>query len=393
MEISTAVKIGAAVVKNRKSIGKLIFVVVVIMMMPTLLAAMLYMQILSAFEADGVLKTPEETNIEETAIYNSIHAELDPYHEALKEQLATERWRALDMYTVRRETGDDEMEIIEPNVMRRLNYIPENIIVAYLLMCGGIQIDTAQVNGRMIHAFLGDIIDIRVTFVGDNTYWVENHLMTVQDIANRFFEEESDRERFLMMCEAYGEYFDVALSIEIDGHEVETVCNPVLENLSDVPLYLQYDNAWKDVPYGNGTIKKTGCCPTCLAMVFSYFHGTGIYPNDVVAWSGNRYYVNGTGTAWSIFTAAADQWGISCTNIGKNAERMSTALQSGKLVIASMGPGTFTQSGHFIVLTGINESGNVKVNDPNDSGIKKHVEKEFSVSLIIRECKNMWVFG
>lgn len=50
------------------------------------------------------------------------------------------------------------------------------------------------------------------------------------------------------------------------------------------------------------------------------------------------------------------------------------------------------KGGHFIVLTGITESGKIRVNDPNDSTKKNHINTEFSASLIIRESKNMWTF-
>ena len=127
-------------------------------------------------------------------------------------------------------------------------------------------------------------------------------------------------------------------------------------------------------------------------MVFSYMRGETIYPSDIVAWAGNRYYVNGSGTSWSIFAPAAAQWGVSCRGIGKDAELMQEALSQGKLVVASMGPGTFTRGGHFIVLTGITDDGKIKVNDPNDNSSKQHINQAFAVSLILRESKAMWVF-
>ena len=68
------------------------------------------------------------------------------------------------------------------------------------------------------------------------------------------------------------------------------------------------------------------------------------------------------------------------------------ALSQGKLVVASMGPGTFTRGGHFIVLTGITDDGKIKVNDPNDNSSKQHINQAFAVSLILRESKAMWVF-
>ena len=81
----------------------------------------------------------------------------------------------------------------------------------------------------------------------------------------------------------------------------------------------------------------------------------------------------------------------SCT-MGCFLQGNQEALSQGKLVVASMGPGTFTRGGHFIVLTGITDDGKIKVNDPNDNSSKQHINQAFAVSLILRESKAMWVF-
>ena len=84
---------------------------------------------------------------------------------------------------------------------------------------------------------------------------------------------------------------------------------------------------------------------------------------------------------------------MKCTNIGKNQTLLLEALKDGKPVIASMGPGTFTKGGHFIVLSGVTLDGKIMVKDPNDSASKNHANTGFDVSLILRESKNMWVCG
>lgn len=160
----------------------------------------------------------------------------------------------------------------------------------------------------------------------------------------------------------------------------------------EMPLYLQYSGPWATTPYGNGYINGYGCCPTCLAMVLSYMKQQVILPNHIVAWTGNRYYVPGHGSAWSIFPAVAQQWGVTCTDLGNNPQAMVAALQAGKPVIASMRPGTFTRGGHFIVLTGITSNFGIRVNDPNDNATKNFKNREFELSLIIRESKNYWSF-
>ena len=45
-------------------------------------------------------------------------------------------------------------------------------------------------------------------------------------------------------------------------------------------------------------------------------------------------------------------------------QKIVDALASGELVVAIMGPGHFTKSGHFIVLRGVTADGKILVADP-----------------------------
>ena len=377
--------------------------------LPVCFSILLFMQIMSVFETEGALKSAEDVVGEETAIYQTIQSKTAPYYSELREKLAevrlgTREYYSWDMKIEKSDVDEEGNEItveesvtVYPTVLRRVNYVPESVIIGYLLMCEGIETGSAQINTQKLNEFLEKTNTVTVTAeyteTGARTFWVENKILSINEIAQLFFGTEKERERFQIICQAYGEYFNENRAIVILENDEEVERNITIASASQVPLYLQYDAAWKDVPYGNSTMKKTGCCPTCLAMVFSYFQGRSIYPTEVVAWAGNRYYVSGSGTAWTIFEPAAAHWNIGCVNIGKDAEKMTDALRKGKLVVASMGPGTFTKGGHFIVLTGITDSGKIKVNDPNDSSMKNHAGMEFAVSLIIRECKNMWMFG
>lgn len=162
----------------------------------------------------------------------------------------------------------------------------------------------------------------------------------------------------------------------------------------EMPLYLQYSAQWGSIPFGGGTISSSGCSVTCIAMVASYLKNASIYPSDVVAWTGaTTYYVPGQGASWSIFPAAAKHYGLRCKNLGKDGNKIKKALKKGKPVIASMGPGTFTSNGHFIVLRGMDAEGKILVNDPNDSTEKNHVNKAFTWELIDSQAKNYWRFG
>lgn len=132
-----------------------------------------------------------------------------------------------------------------------------------------------------------------------------------------------------------------------------------------VALY-QYDERWKDEPYGTSDLQTAGCAPTCLAMVFSYLdQDPNITPVTIARFSEeNGHYIDGVGTSWSLFADAASAYGIEEEEIPPYERDIDQALEENKLVIASMVPGHFTSTGHFIILTGM-ENGQYQVLDPN----------------------------
>ena len=70
--------------------------------------------------------------------------------------------------------------------------------------------------------------------------------------------------------------------------------------------------------------------------------------------------------------------------IGRDAAVIRRALETGRPVIAHMGPGTFTQQGHYILLRGLDEDGKVVLNDPNS---EKRTYHTYDLSLILEEAK------
>lgn len=405
MEIVAVARTAAFLVKNRKETGKLLLAVIAVILIPVLLLVALYLHVMSAFAPDGILQSAEYFDAADSAIYWSLQEILEPYYEEVKQDMAETREHIIaentHTYIVTGENGQILLDengyplesTVVPSVIRRLNDISKNLLIAYLLMVNGIDTGTAVVDEELVQDFLSTISSITETDQGNDSWLVENEVLSADEIAAIYFPDKYARIQFEVLCNAYEEYFDVAETIIIADDGSESRAGFLTAYLSDVPLYLQYDTEWGTLAYGNGTMKQNGCCPTCLAMVFSYLCQRNIYPADIVSWSGNRYYVNGSGTSWSIFVPAADHWGVSCQSIGKNQSAMIEALGNGKIVIASMGPGTFTKGGHFIVLTGITADGKITVNDPNDNSTKRHIEKSFEISLILRECKGMWVFG
>lgn len=396
MEIATAIKTAAVAVQNRDKMAKAVGITVVVAVSPLIFLSICYLSIMSAFAPDGVLKSADQFAGENSAIYRSVRGVTESFYQQLEAKMADRREDVIRyntyIYDIVDENGMTQTVEDIPVVTRRLTYIPVSVLIAYLLMIDGVNTESAVIDGQSVWNFLQDITHISETYQGNGAFLIENTALSQDEIARKYFIDDSSRQRFLVLCNAYSDYFDTAPVKVTTDDGVESFEGIFSPNISGVPLYLQYDPAWGSLPYGNGNIKRNGCCPTCLAMVFSYLNGQEILPNHITSWSGNRYYINGQGTSWNIFEPASRQWGVQCTNIGKNVKQMKEALSEGKLIVASMGPGTFTKGGHFIVLTGITEDGKIKVNDPNDNGLKQHANKSFDMGMILRECKNMWVF-
>lgn len=162
------------------------------------------------------------------------------------------------------------------------------------------------------------------------------------------------------------------------------------EDLRAIPHLLQFDERWKDERYGTSDIKTAGCAPTCLAMVFSFLkQDPAITPVSVARFSeSNGHYVDGVGTSHSLFEDAASHFHVSMEGLFPVEPSIDEALQSGKPVIASMVPGHFTQTGHFIVLTG-EQDGQYSVLDPNSNERSTGWDKQ----IVLDEMMTAWGFG
>ncbi len=132
------------------------------------------------------------------------------------------------------------------------------------------------------------------------------------------------------------------------------------------PLLMQWDSRWGYVEYGSYNIGISGCGPTCLAMVLYSFTREEMLTPDYLAGMAMEkgYYVKGTGTSWTFMTQVAQEYGVEVSQaVSLEKEKMIENLENGGLIICSMRPGDFTNTGHFIVVCGY-AGGKFKVNDP-----------------------------
>lgn len=158
----------------------------------------------------------------------------------------------------------------------------------------------------------------------------------------------------------------------------------------EIPLLLQWDDRWGYVSYGDDIIALDGCGPTCLSMVAVGLTGNVKWtPVRVARMSQTQgHYVEDQGTAWTLMHEGCKQLGLEAKVIGLSEEEMATELRAGRPIIASMAPGDFTDSGHFIVFTEYKD-GKFYVNDPNSL---KNSEVGWEYDRIKTQIKNMWSY-
>ena len=167
----------------------------------------------------------------------------------------------------------------------------------------------------------------------------------------------------------------------VDSVDEQLKNNDVNSNNSGVPLIYQSD--YTNVNYGTGTLATHGCGITSLAMVASYYNDTEITPDMLVDGEGEyKYGVYGSasGTGHEIFAATADELNLPLQEqIHYSSEadlnKVVDALSEGSVVIAkAKSNSVFTNSGHYIVLTGVTEDGKITVNDPNKYNYNEYNE-------------------
>ena len=161
------------------------------------------------------------------------------------------------------------------------------------------------------------------------------------------------------------------------------------KNCESVPLLLQWDERWGYRQYAGELMGLSGCGPTCLSMVCVYLLNEPAYTPKYVAEfaESNGYSVDGNGSAWTLISGGGKQLGLDVTEIPLDENRIIRNLEAGNPIICVMGPGDFTSTGHYIVLTGYTD-GKVTVNDPN-SYLRS--ERLWELTSVMEQIRNLWV--
>lgn len=155
-----------------------------------------------------------------------------------------------------------------------------------------------------------------------------------------------------------------------------------------IPLLYQYDygRAVCMVSGKEKSVASSGCGAASASMLIAYIAGEyDQTPYTLFYWAAKNHRYYGDGLDFATVKQMLSNYGVSSRLTGVSAEGILEALRANRPIIILMGPGTFTKGGHYIVLRGLDENGNVLVNDPNSSS---RSGQSYPVEQIAREAKN-----
>ena len=157
-----------------------------------------------------------------------------------------------------------------------------------------------------------------------------------------------------------------------------------------VPLFYMSD--YPDIRYRAGTLATSGSNIASLSMVASYLTGHEYRPDELA-----DYFANYIGNSLQWLEYASDQLQLPWEKAA-NFHVAKQALQDGKIVITVLGDRSiFTQTQHFIVLTGINADGRITVNDPYEPhysqwNLEKGLVEGFEDVSITTGYQGSWIY-
>lgn len=154
--------------------------------------------------------------------------------------------------------------------------------------------------------------------------------------------------------------------------------------------YKQNNSKWGSLPYAvdgeKSTIKSAGCGPTAMADVLAAIVDPYIDPVTCASWARmHGYKAYKAGTYHSYIPAQAAEYGVICKQISHT--KAKAELEKGNWLIAVMGPGIWTSSGHYIVAYRYKDD-MVYINDPASTKAARAFNKW---SAFLTQAKKIWV--
>lgn len=196
-------------------------------------------------------------------------------------------------------------------------------------------------------------------------------------------------EQLIALLEKNPETRDFVLNYPEKKNSSPVIDLSSLVGSESMPLLMQWDERWGYNMYSGELFGLSGCGPTCLSMVCIYLLDNAEYtPKYIAEFSeSNGYYLYGSGSLWTLISVGGPQLGLDVTEIPLDENRIIRNLEAGNPIICALGPGDFTSTGHFIVLTGYAD-GMVSVNDPNS---RVRSGQLWDLDQIMSQIRNLWV--
>lgn len=166
--------------------------------------------------------------------------------------------------------------------------------------------------------------------------------------------------------------------------------------------YLQTDPRWGSLDYSapgeKTTIRASGCGPTAMAMVLATWADPSVTPATECAWAlRHGYKAPHSGTYYGYFVPAGARYDLkvyrlNLSNIYGNDRSAyhalaKDALDRGDLVIACMGKGNWTSSGHYVLVWKI-DGNTIYINDPASTLSRR---TRGSYALFKQQVKYYWI--
>ena len=265
---------------------------------------------------------------------------------------------------------------------RRLGCAPVLLLCLAAAVITGVCLHISPLKEKLdhVHSWQGHTDTLPDTEFGRTvTAFAASHSLTGQDWP----------EELLELGEKNSEMEEFILNYPLKKDDRPRIDLSDLKDSPTVPLLMQWDERWGYSEYSGGLLGLSGCGPTCLSMVSIYLlNDPGYDPRTVAEFSmDNGYSVKGNGSAWTLISEGGPQLGLDVIEIPLDRDRIFRNLEVGNPIICIMGPGDFTSTGHYIVLTGV-EDGKLRVNDPNS---RERSEQLWDYDAIQSQIRNLWV--
>ena len=204
-------------------------------------------------------------------------------------------------------------------------------------------------------------------------------------------EDDSYPEKLKEMAQKNSETIDFVYNYPQLKDEVWNIDLTEESQSDQVPLLMQWDERWGYITYNGGMMGYGGCGPTTLSMVVLYLtRDASATPAAVAAYAESAgYCVPGSGSTWSLIKEGCEHYGLHASEVAMVETRIRDKLDEGCPVVVNVGPGDFTDSGHYMVIVGYDDQGFI-INDPNS---RTNSEKRWTFDQLNGQVRNLWAMS